>query len=400
MAGKSIPEVIITSGSVCAARDSKTGNVLANYPKCGKISPKTLCLLGEDYLIGAVPNRPVIKMWMVANKKEEMGNFVCPGVVSALTVSRCGTYCVAGIKQSTYVWQVSTGELMNVIERHYQDVTCLKFSGDDSRVLSGGKDGLVIVWTLAQMIDISKLKGSVNPLVVWNHHSSEVTDIYVGPLSSRVATVSADMSCRVYELDSLMLLSSICTQSLLTAVIMDPIERYIFLGDCIGCVYQIDTYQGLPIETHPKEAQLKIHEGKIISFSFSIEGSRLLTASEDGTCKLWNFPYISCIKTIRIEGCLTNAFLAMRPTGLTEFIHAKTLTFMHEDEPDEVFTENLLNTPVTTTATVDKSTSESKFQDAVCPETIAGLRTVNNQLYSYLLKCGMEKIQNYPSSET
>ncbi|GFS56997.1 WD repeat-containing protein 18 [Trichonephila inaurata madagascariensis] len=378
----SIPEVIITSSSICAAHDSKNGNLLASYSKCREISPKTLCLIGEDYLIGAVQKRPI-----------------------------------------------STGELLNVIERHYQDVTCLKFTGDDSRVLSGGKDGHVIVWILAQMIDVNKRNEPVKPLAVWNHHSAEVTDIYIGPLSSRAATVSVDMSCKVYELDSLMLLSSICMDTSLTAVIMDPMEYYIFLGDRDGCLYQIVTYEVLPREIHSNEVpvQLKIHQGKIISFSFFIEGSRLLTACEDGTCKLWDIPCMSCVMTITLEGSLTNAFLAMRPIGLKELvlpqfhvrpfmkeiisdrsvrkcieskIHSKTLTFIHENEPAEIFSENILNTPVTTPITTIESASEGIFQEALYPESIEELRSVNNQLYSYLLKCGLEKITDGPSSAT
>ncbi|GFY38264.1 WD repeat-containing protein 18 [Trichonephila inaurata madagascariensis] len=368
----SIPEVIITSSNNCAAHDSKNGNLLASYPKCREISPKTLCLIGEDYLIGAVQKRPVIKVWMVTNlRKEEIGNFVCPGIVSALTVSSCGTYCVAGIKESIYVWQISTGELLNVIERHYQDVTCLKFTGDDSRVLSGGKDGHVIVWILAQMIDVNKRNEPVKPLAVWNHHSAEVTDIYIGPLSSRAVTVSVDMSCKVYELDSLMLLG----------------EFYLF---------NKSSYEALPREIHSNEVpmQLKIHQGKIISFSFSIEGSRLLTACEDGTCKLWDIPCMSCVMTITLE------VIAFVRKCIESKIHSKTLTFIHENEPAEIFSENLLNTPVTTAITTIESASEGIFQEALYPESIEELRSVNNQLYSYLLKCGLEKITDEPSSAT
>ncbi|GFQ68882.1 hypothetical protein TNCT_643461 [Trichonephila clavata] len=79
-------------------------------------------------------------------------------------------------------------------------------------------------------------------------------------------------------------------------------------------------------------------------------------------------------------------------------IHSKTLTFMHEDEPAEVFSENFLNIPVTTD-TINASASEGIFQEALYPESIAELRAVNNQLYSYLLNCGLENIKNEPSTE-
>lgn len=423
----SIPEVIITSSGVCAAYDAKNGNLLANYAQRGEISPKTLCLIGEDYIIGAVAKQPLLRVWTVSKmRKEESGKFIVPGVVSALAVSSCGFYCVAGIKDSIYIWQVITGELLKVISRHYQDVSCLKFTGDDSRVLSGGKDGHVLVWILAEMISINKHKNQVKPLFVWNNHSTEVTDIYIGPLSSRVATVSLDMTCKVYELDSGILLSSICMDTHLTAVVMDPLEYFIFLGDDKGNLFQIVTYERFPREIHSNEVQmqLKIHQQKIVSLSFSLEGTKLLTASEDHSCKLWDIPSMTCVMNITVEGNLTNAFLAMKPTGISELIlpqffirpfkkeithgserkyieskiHSKTLTLMHEDKPAEILSENLLNTSFKKTDAIKASACEDIFQESVHMDSIAELRKVNNQLYSYLINRGFDSITGESSS--
>lgn len=46
--------------------------------------------------------------------------------------------------------QVSTGNLLVILNRHYQDVSCLRFTGDSSHFLSGGKDCLVLVWNLCR----------------------------------------------------------------------------------------------------------------------------------------------------------------------------------------------------------------------------------------------------------
>lgn len=46
--------------------------------------------------------------------------------------------------------QVSTGNLLVILSRHYQDVSCLKFTGDSSHFVSGGKDCLVLVWNLCR----------------------------------------------------------------------------------------------------------------------------------------------------------------------------------------------------------------------------------------------------------
>lgn len=46
--------------------------------------------------------------------------------------------------------QVSTGNLLVILSRHYQDVSCLQFTGDSSHFLSGGKDCLVLAWSLCR----------------------------------------------------------------------------------------------------------------------------------------------------------------------------------------------------------------------------------------------------------
>ncbi|GFU30140.1 WD repeat-containing protein 18 [Nephila pilipes] len=420
----SIPEVIITSGSMCSAFQADNANLLTSYPTIGEISPKTLCLIGEDYLIGAVPRQPLIKVWTVSKmRKEEVGKFIIPGVVSALTVSSCGIYCVAGIKENIYIWQVTTGELLNVICRHYQDVSCLKFTGDDSRILSGGKDGHVMVWILAQAIAAHRHTDVTKPHFVWNNHSAEVTDIYNGSLSSRVATVSLDMTCKIYELDSGILLSAVCMDSPLTAVVMDPLEYIIFLGDDKGNLYKIDTYERLPREIHSIEvkSQFRIHQKKIISLSFSFEGTKLLTASEDGTCKLWDAQSMACVFSITVQGNFTNAFLAMKSEGMSvgkvlpqfyirpfmkEFsressvrkfiessIRTKTLSLMQEDQPGEIFSENLVNSALKIADVVNASVYEDLFQESVYGESVAELRTLNNQLYSFIINRGLDSIK-------
>lgn len=46
--------------------------------------------------------------------------------------------------------QVSTGNLLVILSRHYQDVSCLTFTGDGSHFVSAGKDCLVLAWSLCR----------------------------------------------------------------------------------------------------------------------------------------------------------------------------------------------------------------------------------------------------------
>lgn len=64
-----------------------------------------------------------------------------PGLQPALSSPDLGALCPS---------QVSTGNLLVILSRHYQDVSCLQFTGDSSHFISGGKDCLVLAWSLCR----------------------------------------------------------------------------------------------------------------------------------------------------------------------------------------------------------------------------------------------------------
>ena len=46
--------------------------------------------------------------------------------------------------------KVASGNLLVILSRHYQLVSCLKFTDDGSHFLSSGEDNLVLVWKMAR----------------------------------------------------------------------------------------------------------------------------------------------------------------------------------------------------------------------------------------------------------
>lgn len=46
--------------------------------------------------------------------------------------------------------KVASGNLLVILSRHYQRVSCLKFTDDGSHFLSSGEDNLVLVWKMAR----------------------------------------------------------------------------------------------------------------------------------------------------------------------------------------------------------------------------------------------------------
>lgn len=102
------------------------------------------------------------------------------------------------------MFQISTGNLLTILESHYQPITCIKVSSDSSHFLTGGEDGLVLVWSLPEAISASlnfhsSLSKGKEPKHSWSHHRDRVTDIYIGfcGIHSRCVTSSVDQTCKV-----------------------------------------------------------------------------------------------------------------------------------------------------------------------------------------------------------
>lgn len=77
--------------------------------------------------------KPLLNFWAL-NNSDTIQNvkFVTPARVNCLSVSNDGLYLVAGIKENIYIWQISTGKMLTMLTKHYQNVNCIKFTDDGS----------------------------------------------------------------------------------------------------------------------------------------------------------------------------------------------------------------------------------------------------------------------------
>ena len=73
---------------------------------------------------------------------------------------------VLGIAETLFIYQTCTGKLLNIISRHYQDVTRVAFTDDGSHFVSCGADGNTFVWSMLGATVANKLPGKFL-LVLW-----------------------------------------------------------------------------------------------------------------------------------------------------------------------------------------------------------------------------------------
>ncbi|XP_064486508.1 WD repeat-containing protein 18-like [Ornithodoros turicata] len=313
-------ECIFTSDSdeklwnICAW-DIVTGSVLKIY-KGESSAPRTLCIIGSDYLISANPNKPVLQTWSLERSEQLQTKHICPGKVSALAVSPDGAHCIAGIQEKIFIWQICTGDLLAILSLHFQSITCLRFSDDGCHFASASRDGQVIAWDLNAAVTPRLTGGTPDPLHVWSHHSNDVTDLYfgLGGTNARVISCSLDQTCRVYELHSGEQLFEAVLDSALTAVVADAAESNVFAGSLTGAIYQVALYSADPLSQHG--SAFTGHGARVTCLSVSIDGQLLVSGSEDRTARVWDIPSRQCIQVLQHKGHVTNAFIAPTPIQL------------------------------------------------------------------------------------
>ncbi|XP_037271601.2 WD repeat-containing protein 18 [Rhipicephalus microplus] len=405
------------------AWDVVSASVLAQY-KGGTSGPRTLCLLGSDYVISAQQDKPLLRVWSLQRRDQIQKQIVCPGRVSALAASPDGLHCVAGIEDKIYLWQVSSGDLLAVVSRHFQVITCLRFTDDGGRFVSASRDGQVLVWDLAE-VACTGTQGPAEPVHAWSQHSYDVTDIHIGALGgTRCYTCSADQTCRVFDIDGGDLLATVVLEAALTAVVTDPAEDHIFAGSSTGKIFEVALYKWNTGNKRP-EATFLGHEGKVTCLATSLDGQLLVSGSEDCTARVWDVASKQCIHVLHHKGAVTNVLVVPTPVALTSMrpspptlplgVFKRTtqaakdpngvpvqlesgLTKMSREEearrnalPRLDLAEALLSTAASFTAgdgEVDGDEDEgSTFEDADLSKQVAMLKEVNKQLYSYAWNC-------------
>uniref|UniRef100_A0ABI8A881 WD repeat-containing protein 18 n=2 Tax=Felis catus TaxID=9685 RepID=A0ABI8A881_FELCA len=326
----------------CIVWELHSGANLLTY-RGGQAGPRGLALLNGEYLLAAQLGKNYISAWEL-QRKEKGGKkgfsvgvprvccswkdqlqqkIMCPGPVTCLTTSPNGLYVLAGIAESIYLWEVSTGNLLVILSRHYQDVSCLRFTGDSSHFLSGGKDCLVLVWSLCSVLQADPSRTPA-PRHVWSRHTLPITDLHCGfggPLA-RVATSSLDQTVKLWEVSSGELLLSVLFDVAIVAVTMDLAEHHLFCGGSDGSIFQVDlcTWPGQREKTFQPEQDsgkaFRGHRNQVTCLSVSTDGSVLLSGSHDETVRLWDVQSKQCIRTVTLKGPVTNASIMLAPLSM------------------------------------------------------------------------------------
>ncbi|CAL4128915.1 unnamed protein product [Meganyctiphanes norvegica] len=402
--------------------DCSTGTNLHSY-RGTSLTPGTLSFVGPcEYMMSGQKDKPLLQAWVINQHDPMHIRLSVPGPVSAMDVSKANPkYCILGIGEKIYIYKLLSGRLIGVTSRHYQSVTCLKFTDCGNYFISGGEDGFVYMWSMANINDSLHKQETeqIHPKAVLGQHADKVTTISLTASGqhSLVMSASLDQTVRIYDLRSAKLLYTLVTPSQVTALTCNLLGSQVFLGSSDGRVRIINL---LP---HPTPGDVQVTHGGSLCHTKGVRfltvtssGSTLLTAGEDGEVKVWSIttaslhqPELALQRTLHSgRGAVTN--LAVVATDRQVFT-AEKICFMDTITPFSQDTNMPENAPVVVrirgldnnkndciTTNVNSTTvlrlGESKnasSTDFQYNSTIRELKTSNSQLYRMAIRQVQEK---------
>lgn len=202
--------------------------------------------------------------------------------VRTATFSDDGARVVTGSEDGTArVWDAANGRDLAIVARHDKAVRAAAFSRDGRFVVTASDDGTARVW------DASVSKPPLATLL----HGDAVNAVAFGADNLRVATGSVDGSARIWDWASGACMKEFRAGDRIRTVAFGRDATWIATAG-VGRVVRIwSTMPARPCDgrsPEPPLIELRGHRGEIHSASFDRDGARIVTASGDGSARVWD----------------------------------------------------------------------------------------------------------------
>lgn len=149
------------------------------------------------------------------------------------------------------IWEVGSGDLKTVLRTRNQQIVDIEFSPvNPSKIAAAFSEGSIRIYDLEDKNGLVKLTGGLGPYGKKTGHDLEVTSIVFSPDGSRLASVSRDMSAKIWDANAGKVLS--------TLVVYD------------------------------KKQKEELKDQRFLSISFSGDGQKVVTGSTDKMVRLWD----------------------------------------------------------------------------------------------------------------
>ena len=255
----------------------------------------------------------------------------------ALASTRCGSLIAAGHASGAASLWDSTGRLLRCWPAHYKRTAALTFSGDGAWLLSGGGDGGVSLWDIADVCDGGAGgSSSAAPFRAWpSAHTLPVTCVAagagrVGPLA---ASASLDYSVVLFAATAGTMLRRVRLGSPCRCLCLEGGEHSLYVGCEDGNIFEVDLVGRGEGENGGNSAKrrdgggsgddsivlppgvaavLSGHGGAVtcLASPSSANSSLLVSGSEDGTVRVWDAASRATLRLLKHAAATTTTAAA------------------------------------------------------------------------------------------
>ncbi|KAK9239150.1 WD40-repeat-containing domain protein [Lipomyces kononenkoae] len=197
--------------------------------------------------------------------------------IDFVTINKTGEWLAFGASKlgQLLVWEWQSESYILKQQGHYDAVTCLTYSPDGSKVITGADDGKIKVWDAVSGFAI----------VTFTEHMSAVTAVEFSKRGNVLFSASLDGSIRAWDLIRYRNFRTFTAPDRLqfSSLAVDPSGEVVCAGsldDFAIHLWSVQTGQLLD--------RLSGHEGPISCLSFADDGGVLASASWDKTVRIWN----------------------------------------------------------------------------------------------------------------
>lgn len=188
-----LTELAANNASIIS-QDLITGSSNSHNTSHGAMQHRTLCNLDDEYWITAGKDSQILYFTPIkSSQKLQVHKVICPGRITAVALNKSNELIFVGIGEKTYLWRISTGDLLAILDGPFQPVSVIV--ANNSYVLIGSEDGSVTSWPLCQVITQNNEESS-DISHTWRKHTSTVTDLVLGDEWLAVSS-SIDSICHV-----------------------------------------------------------------------------------------------------------------------------------------------------------------------------------------------------------
>jgi WD40 repeat protein len=261
-------------------------------------------LEGKTMLWDASTGKLLLQMPGVTQVKNTKG-------IQRIAFSPDSSRVVTGDAQFVKIWDASSGQLIQSLAGHSDDVWAVAYSPDGMRIASGGVDGTVRFWDAS----------SGSPGLVLTGFQEPVETLAFSPDGMTLAASSDDLTLKLWNTQNGTLIFNRATFSDAFAVTFSPDGKNVVTGSSEGVnfwdttsassdpIFTIQdgagtvrfTSDGARLATINNSVvrlwdaktgrelfTLSGHTGWVMDIAISPDGNRLASASMDGTVKIWS----------------------------------------------------------------------------------------------------------------